>query len=163
MSGAFIRPAILEDLAKIEMIERRCFAPRRRSSKRAMRHSLQSSAQRVLIADLYTENGFTSVGMMTLFIYPKTIRIYSLAVLSSYRKEGVGRALLQHALWLATEMEKSRVTLEADRKKARLVRWYERAGFRVIEMLPGYYGAGSCAVRMEFKLHETEEYSRGDE
>lgn len=117
--------------------------------------------QRVYVSDINVENESRTIGMMTLFMYAKTIRIYSLAVLAEHRKEGVGRLLLQHVIKCAKKSSKLRITLEADKQNRQLIQWYEKAGFRVVEKLPGYYGKAKSAVRMELRIDSQSNMLKG--
>lgn len=78
-----------------------------------------------------------------------SLRIYSLAVLPSYRGRGVGQRLVQSVLDEAGIQAHVRyVVLEADRRNRRLVRWYETMGFVSQWRLPDYYAPGRDGVRM---------------
>ncbi len=78
-----------------------------------------------------------------------SLRIYSLAVLPAYRGSGVGRRLVGKVLAEARRLPNVRyVSLEADRRDRRLVRWYEGMGFVAEWRLPDYYAPGRDGVRM---------------
>ncbi len=85
---------------------------------------------------------------MVLFHHPKSLRIYSIAVLPESRGTGGGRRLVRMALALARRSRRETVTLEADAKDSRLLHWYATLGFAVYgSPLIGYYPDGD-AVRM---------------
>lgn len=82
------------------------------------------------------------------WLYPRSLRLYSVAVCRESRGAGLGRLLVADAFREARERGLSRVTLEADQTDATLVRWYESQGFVVTAQLPSYYAPGRPAVRM---------------
>jgi ribosomal-protein-alanine N-acetyltransferase len=143
-----IRAAEPADLSAIEAIENRCFRGSRRASRRSLAHSLQSPSQSVWLAEV--DGGVA--GAMTLHHRSHSIRIYSLGVLPPFRGSGAGRRLVKMAVALARTLGFPAVTLEADRRNRVLVRWYERFGFEVSEVMKDYYSPGRHAVRMRLAL-----------
>jgi ribosomal protein S18 acetylase RimI-like enzyme len=152
MSTIQIRAATREDLQAIEAIEKRCFSAERRSSLRALRHSLQSPAQSVWVAVGRLDGRRQIAGVLVLHHHLLSIRIYSLAVLPAFRGNGTGRRLVQRAVTLARKTERSSVTLEADRRNKVLTGWYETFGFETYRILKDYYSPGRHAVRMRLAL-----------
>lgn len=152
MSTVIIRPAEMSDLSAVEAIENRCFHASRRSSRRALRHSLTSPAQSVWLA-VGGLNGTQQIaGALVLHHHRLSIRIYSLAVLPAFRGNGAGRRLVQKAVELAQASGRSSVTLEADRRNKVLTGWYEGFGFKTDRILRDYYSPGRHAVRMRLLL-----------
>jgi ribosomal protein S18 acetylase RimI-like enzyme len=153
MNTLTIRAAGPDDLSAIEAIEQRCFHGSRRSSRRALAHSLNSPAQTVWVAVDRVDGERQVAGAMILHHHPRSIRIYSLAVLPAFRGTGTGRRLVQRAVALTRKTGRIRVTLEADRRNKVLTGWYERFGFETYRILKDYYSPGRHAVRMrlEFK------------
>ncbi len=145
-----IREATIEDLDFLDDLENRSFALSRRSSRRAIRNSLLSSHQIVLIACL---NG-ARCGSMTLMLHQKHVRIYSLSVLSSYQGQGVGGALLRAAIEFSKQHNLVRITLEADINDERLVRWYESFGFEADRVIVNYYGLQEDGLKMVLKMDQ---------
>ena len=88
------------------------------------------------------------MGAAIFWYYPRSLRIYSVAVRPEYRGEGLGRLLVADAFRLARERGCARITLEADQGNAVLIRWYESQGFTVTRRIPSYYAPGRDAVRM---------------
>lgn len=152
MKNLIIRSAIASDGAAIEAIENRCFHASRRSSRRAIRRSLRSKAQRVWVAVDENVEPPLVVGAMILHAHSRALRIFSLAVLPSYRGSGLGRRLVEQALAEARRTGRQAVTLEADRRNRILTDWYAAFGFTPIRQLPDYYAPGRHAVRMRLSL-----------
>lgn len=65
---------------------------------------------------------------------------------------GLGRGLMQHAELLARDEGKDRIILEADVSDRQLVAWYDGQGYRRGARLPGFYGIGRDAWRLEKRL-----------
>jgi ribosomal protein S18 acetylase RimI-like enzyme len=152
MSILTIRSAKPTDLSAIEAIEKRCFSGVRRSSPRALKHSLKSPAQSVWVAVGRIDGRRQIAGVMILHHHLLSIRIYSLAVLPAFRGSGTGRRLVQRAIALACKTGRLRVTLEADRRNKVLIGWYERFGFEVHRVLKEYYSPGRHAARMRLSF-----------
>jgi ribosomal protein S18 acetylase RimI-like enzyme len=148
MSTIHIRAATLDDLQAIEAIETDCFPADRRSDRRALRRSLKSPMQSVWTASC----GGQTVGAMILHHYPKTLRIFSVAVLPDFRRCGAGRKMVEKALVLARADGCDTVSLEAERSNRVLTGWYEQFGFSGKHVLKDYYSPGRHAVRMKLPI-----------
>jgi ribosomal protein S18 acetylase RimI-like enzyme len=144
MNAIRIRAARQTDLPALDLIEKSCFPADRRSDPRALRRGLKSPFQSVWTA----VSGGGSVGAMVLYHYPKSIRIYSLAVLPDFRRGGAGRRLVQRAAAIARQSGRTAVTLEAEQSNRRLIEWYGAFGFETKRVLKNYYSPGRHAVRM---------------
>jgi ribosomal protein S18 acetylase RimI-like enzyme len=77
-----------------------------------------------------------AVGRLILDHTPAEIHIVDIAVLTEFRKRGIGSALMHAILQEASQGAKS-VRLHVERFNSAL-RWYERMGFRVIDSGPIY-------------------------
>lgn len=78
------------------------------------------------------------------------LEVLALGVLSTARRTGVGRALLEHAIATTRAAGGHRVTLEVGRGNVAARRLYEAAGFCVFNVRTGYYRAtGEDALEME--------------
>ncbi len=141
-----LRKAVPADLSALEALESLCFPSDRQSSRRSMSNSLRSPTQSVWVA----EAGNTAVGAMVLFVYPRRLRIYSIAVALGHRDLGAGKRLVRLAKALARRGRREAVTLEADVRNNVLIDWYCRQGFQQTEILEDYYGPGQPACRMEW-------------
>lgn len=89
---------------------------------------------------------------MILYHYPRTVRIFSIAVLPAFRKNGAGQRMMEHALKLARRAGCFAVTLEAEQSNRVLTGWYEKFGFQSKQTLRDYYSPGRHAVRMRLTL-----------
>lgn len=152
MNTLIVRLAELNDLDVVEAIEKSCFHVSRRSSRRALRHSLCSPAQSVWVAVCDLNGSPQVIGAMVLHHRSHSIRIYSLGVLPMFRGDGAGRRLVKMAIALARTRGKRAVVLEADRRNKALVGWYEGLGFSITEVLRDYYSPHRHAVRMRMEL-----------
>lgn len=85
-------------------------------------------------------------------IFPKTLRIYSIAVAGDCRGKGYGQLMLDHALSRARKLGKTTASLEADAANPALLRWYGNNGFEITRRLPDYYGKRQDGVRMHLRL-----------
>lgn len=138
-----------DHLEALEAVENRCFSVVRRSSRASLRRSLQSPSQQVWIAWGHLPGGGRQMaGVMTLHWRRLSVRIYSLAVMPAFRGAGIGRLLMERACREAARRGGCYLSLEADRRDRRLVDWYRRFGFDVVQILPDYYRPGRDAVRM---------------
>jgi ribosomal protein S18 acetylase RimI-like enzyme len=135
--------ADLEDLEDLIVLEQSGFAPERRESRGSVRRSLLSSRQEIWV---FREEEVL-LAAMTLRIFPKTLRIYSLAVAPDFRGRGLGERLIHHAADRARALRIPRLTLEVDAADARLQSLYLRLGYCFQQSLPGYYGPGHAAYR----------------
>jgi len=149
MNAIRIRTARQTDLPALDLIETSCFPADRRSDPRALRRGLGSSFQSVWTA----VSGGIPVGAMVLYHYPKSIRIYSLAVLPEFRRGGTGRKLLQRAAAIARKSGRTAVTLEAEKSNRTLVEWYGTFGFEPKSVLKNYYSPGRHALRMRMTVN----------
>lgn len=73
-------------------------------------------------------------------------RILMLSVAPSYRRMGIGTALLKSFLGKINER---RVTLEVRAKNREVINFYLNRGFKIKESLPNFYSDGSDGFLME--------------
>jgi glutathione synthase/RimK-type ligase-like ATP-grasp enzyme/ribosomal protein S18 acetylase RimI-like enzyme len=149
--------SVLTDLELLEKIENACFADFQRSSRRAIRLSITSSFQGIWMACLQEGKKRIPVGMIVYNMYPKTLRIYSIAVLPEYQGNGYGKELLAHARQMAINKGYEKITLEALATNQQLIAFYEKEGFVQNELLPDYYIEGKDAMRMTLRVCEEHE------
>jgi ribosomal-protein-alanine N-acetyltransferase len=67
------------------------------------------------------------------------VHINNLAVLREFQGQGLGTAILEHAIEAAAKRGANRATLEVRRSNAPARRLYERLGFEVAATRPNYY------------------------
>lgn len=146
-----VRPAGPADLDAIRRIESQAFEPSRRSSPRSLRRALRSAFQQVLVLETDASGSFEVAGYLIVWPFPRTWRIYNLAADPRRRRQGIGLALLQHAVEAARRAGAATVVLES-RVDPELLGFYERRGFRAVRRLPNYYSEGEDAMRMALPL-----------
>lgn len=143
-----IRKASADDLLFLEQLERLCFPDFQRTNRRSLTLSLSSPFQEVWIIENETSN--LRIGALTLFIYKKTLRIYSIGILPDYQKSGAGRKLIDHVLLISKATHKNRIVLEVYANDLSLINWYAKFGFVIKETLKDYYCPKKDAVKMEY-------------
>jgi ribosomal-protein-alanine N-acetyltransferase len=79
---------------------------------------------------------------------PDSGYIASLAVLPSYRRLGVGTALIAAVTAIFAERDTRRMALHVRVENTAAIRLYESNGFRVAATVPHYYGQGEAAYFM---------------
>jgi glutathione synthase/RimK-type ligase-like ATP-grasp enzyme/ribosomal protein S18 acetylase RimI-like enzyme len=147
-----VREAELCDAAFLEELETEAFPVHRRSSRRSIRNSIASASQLVLIAEELGDGGRRRAAAATVFIYKRSLRIYSIAVLDEFRLRGFGRLLMNEIIARAQAGGCEKISLEADASNAALISWYQKFGFEQSHLLPNYYRLGEAACRMLLRL-----------
>jgi glutathione synthase/RimK-type ligase-like ATP-grasp enzyme/ribosomal protein S18 acetylase RimI-like enzyme len=149
-----IRESELNDLDFLEALEKSCFPKFQQSTRRAIRYGITSPLQRVIIAELLNGKEKKTVGSATFYLYSKTLRIFSIAVLPVFQGQGIGKQMLEYAINLARSRKISRISLEVRKLEQHLVQFYQNAGFTTKEELPDYYMKGEHGLRMVLQLEE---------
>jgi glutathione synthase/RimK-type ligase-like ATP-grasp enzyme/ribosomal protein S18 acetylase RimI-like enzyme len=145
-----IRKSEAGDLDFLEKLETTCFPKHRQSSRRVLRHSLSSPFQKVIIAEIIGNNEVKKTGAAILFLYPKTLRLFSIAVLPEFQGNNIGKKLLDQVINIVRAGKYERISLEVVKSDERLTAFYKNAGFSIREELPDYYRKGEHGVRMVF-------------
>ena len=143
-----IRRGTLSDLDPILNIERSVFPLFQQSSKRTLTLSLRSSFQQVWVAECTNEGESEICGVLILYAYKKTLRIYSVATSKTFQGKGIGDALLRHAESIAGISGYERISLEAEANNRKLIEWYKKRGFEILELSKDYYEEGIDAYKM---------------
>lgn len=147
-----IRYAHKNDLEQLLTIEQDCFSCDK-INRRQMWYLLTKAKALTLIAENPVEImmgyciGFTPLAY-------QTARLYSLAVMSTYRGYGVGSALLKALLQELRERHYYYCTLEVRNSDKQVQALYHRVGFCPVKYLPAYYADGEDALRMRLSLNE---------
>ena len=79
-------------------------------------------------------------------------RLYSLAVASAARGQGIGRILLEHALQQAQHAGAHALSLEVKCDNAAAIALYHDYGFEVVDVLPDYYPGHDDGYRMRLSF-----------
>ncbi len=152
-----VRKATPKDLDFLENLETQCFPKFQQSTRRAIRYSITSPFQQVIIAEMQEGKEKKPVGSVTLYLYAKTLRIFSIAVLPELQGRGIGKQLLEYIMVFARSKKASRISLEARQSDPQLVKFYQQAGFKITEELPDYYTKDEHGYRMILHLDEAVE------
>lgn len=149
-----LRESVPDDFEFLAGLEKSCFPAYQQSSRQAIRHSLTSPFQHVVIAMVHTGEKEEPAGSATFFMYARTLRIFSIAVLPRFQHRGIGKHLLHYALNFARSRNIPRISLEVRQDDLKLVQIYKKAGFQVSEDLHDYYAPGEHGSRMVLNLHD---------
>jgi ribosomal-protein-alanine N-acetyltransferase len=100
--------------------------------------------------------GEKSVGYVIYWLLPREIDIHNLAVQPTYRRRGIGRALLETVVEEARRQGVGRVTLEVRKSNEAAQKLYHTLGFSARGIRKGYYSDdGEDAVIMALELEAT--------
>lgn len=144
-----VRQADATDLLRLRQLEEACFDPQRRASASALRRSLAGGPRQIVrVIDAPPDAEPRLLGAAILWVHPRTLRVYSVAVHPDCQGSGLGHILMADAEAMAVSLGIARISLEADQGNERLINWYLRQGFAVRDILPDYYAPGRHAVRM---------------
>jgi len=141
-----ILKASLNDLNYILQIEHDSFNKIDRFSKNTFKYFLKHKKLWVV------EINHKIVGYFILICYKKTIRIYSVAVLSKYRNKGIGSKILDFIVKFGKFLKKERIILEV-RISNKSIRFYKKFGFKIKKLLKNYY-ENEDGYKMELNLKE---------
>lgn len=95
---------------------------------------------------IYTEGGRV-LGYIITCIEDASAHVISIAVKREARRRGIGSALLCTALSLLGSVKKVYLEVRISNKEA--ISLYEKAGFKITEVLKNYYSDGEDGYRME--------------
>jgi ribosomal protein S18 acetylase RimI-like enzyme len=136
----YIRHARIEDAEAVHEIVRAAFEEYRGVlpvSVSALDESVEDvrktiSGGQVLLA----LEGAHAVGTARYEVRPDLLYVGRLAVLPSYRRRGIGTALMAYVEGLAPSLERTRIQLATRQSIPSNIAFYERLGYRVVERVP---------------------------
>lgn len=100
-------------------------------------------------------------GFIVYWIVADELHINHIAVLPEARRQGYGARLMEHALREAKRRQCTFMTLEVRRSNTDAIRLYERYGFKLAGVRPGYYqDSGEDAAVMVCKADPTASATR---
>lgn len=148
-AAGHIRAATLDDLESLVAIEQRCFETDR-LSRRSFRHLLTRAKAVTLVHE--RDAGVTGYALVLFHAGTALARLYSFAVLPEHQGLRIGARLLTAAEAATLEHGYATLRLEvrADNAAARAL--YQRAGYREMQRLPGYYEDHADGLRLEKTL-----------
>ena len=144
-----MREAGIQDLERIMEMENAVFGSEA-FSRRQYRHLLQSATCRIL---LY-ESGTELASMVVAGWRARTdyLWIYSIAVSSRMRGQGLGGRMLEECLRMSRELQRRWVILEVRVSNETAIHLYNKFGFEEVGFLADYYGAGQDGLRMALEV-----------
>jgi len=144
-----IRPARLEDAARLSSLEKRCFEIDR-LSERSFRHLLKRGKASLLI----DEEGGVLRGYSLVLFHQNTsmARLYSLAVAPEQRGMGIAATLMAAAEKDALAHGVVSMRLEVHVNNTGAITLYLNLGYRQFDIYPDYYEDHAAALRMEKPL-----------
>lgn len=155
-----IRQSTPGDLDTLLELESKAFPVYQQSSKRTLSLSLKSNFQQVWIVEKISGDSIKPLGCLILYLYKRTIRIFSIVVDPEAQGNGIGRMLLNQAREIAREKGAERISLEADASNQKLINWYKKEGFESTELLTDYYEEGKDGMRLVYHMPEQEVRTR---
>lgn len=82
--------------------------------------------------------------------------ILNAAVLAHYRRQGIGRRLMEQGMAQLRAAGVQRVLVTSEPENEAALRLYEKQGFRVLRTEPDYYGDGCDRLILECRVSEPE-------
>lgn len=141
------REAGTHDISFLEKLEKKCFPEFLQNTRRSIRYSISSPFQKVIIGETLGKSP-ENIASATLYLYPKTLRIFSIAVHPDYQGKGIGRSILDWIIKFAKTKKIERISLEVRKREEKLIRFYENAGFNTASFLSDYYAQSDDGLRM---------------
>lgn len=138
---------VLSDLDEVMAIERTSF--KHPWSSQFFLEELQVACARSILAQVSGK----IVGYALFWLLPDEVDIHNIAVHTSFRRQGIGQALLQQVTAAARRRNASRVTLEVRVSNIAAQKLYESVGFIRTGLRKGYYSDdGEDAILMALEL-----------
>lgn len=136
------------DLDQVLSIERMSFVfP---WSTRFFLQELQAECARSVLAQIKER----VVGYILFWVMPDHIDIHNVAVHNSFRRRGIGRALLEHVISEGRRLNSTKVTLEVRKSNVAAQKLYHSIGFVETGLRKGYYSDdGEDALTMVLRIH----------
>lgn len=145
-----LRTADEGDLDAIADLERRSFA--HPWSRDAFAEELRNARSLLWVAEHVARPTAELVGYLCRWIVEEEAQILNVTIHPGWRRRGLGRWIIGHALDEASRRGARRATLEVRRHNAPAIALYEEMGFRRVGMRRNYYGPGEDALLMEKDL-----------
>ncbi len=115
--------------------------------------SLRTDFGRAWVALDRDRQNRTVVGYLCCWVKPGSVRLVNICVARSYRRQGLGRAMMRFLISHAKLNNTSRIKLEARRGNRPAIKLYQKLGFQNIGSASGYYfDTGEEALFFELDL-----------
>ncbi|WP_237059941.1 GNAT family N-acetyltransferase/peptidase C39 family protein [Microbulbifer sediminum] len=145
-----IRPAMPADVAALHDLEQSSFA-RDRLSRRRLRHWVTADNCVFLLAE--RDTSLLGYALVILRRGTRLARLYSLAVASSARGQGIGRCLVSAVERAASDSGRFFMRLEVAEHNQAAIALYQALGYRAFGRYLNYYQDDSHALRMQKRIH----------
>lgn len=155
-SEVLVRPMVEDDIKAVMLIDQASFSLP--WSERSYRFDLiENKAARLWVAETHLNGrGLEIVGMVVLWIILDEAHIGTIAVHPSFRRQGIGRKMLESALADARFNGVQTATLEVRRGNQTAQLMYAAMGFEVVGVRPRYYKDNSeDALLMTAEISQT--------
>jgi ribosomal-protein-alanine N-acetyltransferase len=140
-----IRRYTPKDFRDILKIEKEAFSPQNPAYDLFV---YLSHSTDLLVADI----GGNVVGYIAVMDMNDSSKIISFAVKKEFRGHRVGSMLMDTAIQKCKERGKKSIILEVRASNERAQKLYKKKGFKVIDVIPGYYRDGEDAYLMVLDL-----------
>lgn len=128
-----IRNMLQIDIEAVAQLEMECFS--QPWSKQSLKESLEQPSYRFLVA----EKEGQVIGYMGVMIVLDEADVTNVAVTSSYRHQGIGKALVSHMLNVCKQQGVTAMTLEVRESNKTAIRLYEKMGFASVGKRKNFY------------------------
>ncbi|MBN2639762.1 MAG: GNAT family N-acetyltransferase [Bacteroidales bacterium] len=146
-----IREANESDLDFLLCLEKESFEEFQQNSKKSIQYGIKSKFQEIFITEIASKRN-SAIGSFVLFKYPKSLRIYSIALLKDFQSKGIGNQMLDFIKARALKNGYLKIILEVDAGNSDLTEWYQSRGFQITGYKKDYYRPGKHALTMEFNV-----------
>lgn len=157
VKNCLIRPVRESDLPQLLKLEETCFETDR-LSRRSFLHWFRVGHRLFLVAEHGTE--LLGYGLVILYKGTRLARLYSIAVRTDVRRNGIGRDLLEQLEEMASSRGRLAMRLEVNRINRPAIALYESSGYRVFGLYEDYYEDHHDALRMQKRIRFPSEYTQ---
>ena len=146
------RLAQLDDVSALIRIENQCFQTDR-LSKRRFKHWIQADNGICLVASV--GDNVCAYGLVILRNSTRSARLYSLALESDYRGQGIAQALLIELERLAVSQQRLFMRLEVAETNVAAIKMYQHLGYKQFGVYQKYYADGTNALRFQKPIKQS--------
>ena len=133
MSKFTLVPMSEKHIAELARIEKICFS--QPWSEKSLREELDNRTAHFLVA----EDGGIVVGYIGVFIVYESCDISNIAVFPEYRRQGIGRRLLEGAFEVAEKGGAESISLEVRPSNCGAIELYRSVGFEEVGLRKNFY------------------------